>query len=83
MQTHQKRFPPGFYTLAERGRHTDRIGSDCYRCVDKYRVRPHFHRLSRVTRCANPSIDHYRYSCLVDDNLNLVPGLQALVTPDR
>ena len=75
--------PPRFYRFPERRCHPHRVRRDRYRSIDQNSVCTEFHRRSRVAWCSYPCIDHDRYCCLVDDDLDLVSGLQPTITSDR
>src|SRR5271157_5464406 len=74
---------PGFYGFPERPSHAHRVRRDRNRSIHQNSVCTEIHRLSRVARCSYPCIDHDRHCRLVDDDPDLVPGLEPTITSDR
>src|SRR5881394_3963972 len=82
-QTDFKRGPARFNRPLERDGHANRIPRHRNGCVDERGIGAHFHRFSGVTGRAQPGIDHDGHRRLLDDDANLVAGLQAAIGADR
>src|SRR3989442_15661618 len=72
----------GFNRLCECQGHTDWIGGDRDRRVDKHGIGAEFHCFGRVAGRAETGVHDDRHRGLLDDNANLVTSLYAAVGTD-
>src|SRR5439155_8043547 len=82
-QTDFKRRTARFNRHLERDGHANRIARHRDGRVDQRGIGAQFHRFGGVTGRAQPGIDHDRHRRLLDDDANLVAGLDAAIRTDR
>jgi hypothetical protein len=73
----------GFHRFPECRSHSTRVGRYRDRRVHQDGVCPKFHRLCRVAWRSYPCIYHHRNSRLIDNDPDLIPGLDPAVASNR